>query len=231
MADNTSAESPKATQTKKWSEARARDKKAREEAKAAEAEANKPKPPREIDYVLVRHLARSPRARTMRAARAGHRRQGVLLDDGTRIRKKGRQRLTEVSLDVFVRNHARILEFVQVGTLELVDPADFQPIPYAELLEIAKKHVKGELDTDSRVPQDAPMGSVEENTAPAPKDAPPPAAPEAGKGDVYYEEELKKMTRADLNNLASSNFGVNNPEGMPNKQAVVDAIMSAGGGE
>ena len=231
MVDNPSAESPKAAQAKKnWTEARARGKKAREEAKAAAAEAAKPKPPREIDYVLVRHMARSPRARTMRAARAGHRRQGVLLDDGTRIRKKGRQRLTELAMETFVKNHARILEFVRVGALELVDPFDLEPIPYAELVDIAKKLVGGELDTDTRVPQDPPMGSVEENTAPEPKDAPPPA-PEASQKDAYYEEELKKMTRPDLNELASSQFGINRPDNMPNKQAVIDAIVAAGGGE
>jgi len=110
-------------------------KKADEDAKAKAEEleriANRP-----LYHVLVRHMARSPRTRTMRAARAGHRRQGVLLDDGTRIRKKGRKRYTEVDLRELARNNQRFLEFVRVGAIEVCDPKTEHAIPYNDLVKM-----------------------------------------------------------------------------------------------
>ena len=91
--------------------------------------------PKRIEYILVRHMGRSPRTRTLRAARGGHRRQGVLLKNGQRIRKKGRKRLTQLHLKDFVENHTRLLEYVRVGAIEFVNPVTLQPIPYDDLLD------------------------------------------------------------------------------------------------
>jgi hypothetical protein len=102
----------------------------------------------EIFHVLVRHMARSPRTRTLRAGRAGHRRQGVLLDDGTRIRKRGRGRYTQVDLTRFAQNHTRLLEYIRTGAIEVCDPKTEQPIPYEgvkELLGSVAGHVNDVL--------------------------------------------------------------------------------------
>ncbi len=101
----------------------------------AEAEeiANRP-----LFHVLIRNMARSPRTRTARAARSGHRRQGVLLDDGTRIRKQGRRRYTEVDLRTFANNHQRLLEYVRVGSIEVCDPKTERAILYEDLVELVK---------------------------------------------------------------------------------------------
>ena len=104
---------------------------AEEAAEEAERVANRP-----LFHVLVRHMARSPRTRTMRAARAGHRRQGVLLDDGTRIRKRGRRRFTEVDLRELANNNQKLLEYVRIGALEVCDPKTEQSIPYEGLLKM-----------------------------------------------------------------------------------------------
>ena len=110
--------------------------KAAAEAKAAKAEELERVANRPLYHVLVRHMARSPRTRTMRAARSGHRRQGVILDDGKRIRKKGRRRYTEVDLREMVRNNQRLLEYVRIGAIEVCDPKNEQAIPYEGLVEL-----------------------------------------------------------------------------------------------
>lgn len=245
--NDTTAESPAQAQNapdKAWLEARAKDKKAREKAAEEKAEKDAERPTKELNYILCRHMARSPRTRTMRAARAGHRRQGVLLDDGTRIRKKGRGRLTQISIDTFVRNHARLLEFVKVGSLEFLNPATQQRIPYAELEQIAKgfcDSVKADFKQEDRVPQDPVLGSDHpDNTAPteptemAPppdmEDLPPATEPEPEpetEASELDEASLKKMGRDELNMLAAEH-GVENPAELPNKGAVIEAILAGG---
>jgi hypothetical protein len=247
--ENTTAESPAQAQNapdKAWLKARAADKEAREKALAEKAEREATHPNKPFDYILCRHMARSPRTRTMRAARAGHRRQGVLLDDGSRIRKKGRGRLTPISIDVFVHNHARLLEYVRVGSIEFLNPATQERIPYAELEQIAKSwcdSVKAEFSTESKVPQDPVLGSDRpDNTAPTdyvaplleddgtPADLPPDLEdlpPEDEDKPSYTEADLKKMSREELNTLAEES-GIKDPAGMPNKGAVIEAILAGG---
>ena len=189
--------------------------------------------PTPTQLVLVRHMARSPRTRTMRAARSGHRRQGVLLDDGTRIRKKGKRRYTEVDLAALASNHQRFLEFVRVGTIEVCDPVTEQAYSYEEL--VAKlKALAGAID-ESGVNQDAVLGSDQpENSAPSiappPMDDLPPAdpgVPELDETNGLTEEELLKMNRKDLDKVAKKDYGVEDPDKLPNKQAVVEAIFAA----
>jgi hypothetical protein len=150
----------------------------------------------------------------MRAARAGHRRQGILLDDGTRIRKKGRQRLTELTMKTFIGNQAKILELIKIGALELVNPNTLNPMSHDEVMALVGQSSVGKASAPAK-----PTAPVE-NKAPVKNGKP-----------TTFEEELKKMNRGDLNKIASRRYGVSGPEGFPNKQAVIDAILAAGGGE
>lgn len=196
-------------------------------------------------YVLVRHMARNPRTRTMRAARSGHRRQGVLLDDGTRIRKKGRKRFTQVALTTMVDNHQRLLEYLRVGTLEACDPVTERPMDYQEVLDLIKSlgAAKGEFKLDeSGVQQDSVDGSDDpENFAPPPspkrvrKENPPPkteVGPTQGSAPVegHTEGELFAMKLDELKTIAVNTYGVdkNAVSSMRVKKEVVAAIFAQG---
>lgn len=215
-------------------------------AAASPAEVTRP-----FDYFLVHHMARSRRTRTLRAARAGHRRQGVILDDGTRIKKRG-ERFTEIGVDKFLTAHSRLLEYVRVGAIEVHDPRTMQPIPYDELISVLKtlgKDLVGKgfkVDESAMVPQGpVPGSSSTENMAPIPPEdsdlipseeeaeavieaaAEPQAEPEPEEtGPGYTEEELNAMTRKELNKLAEKEFDVRDPASLSNKQAVIDAILA-----
>lgn len=175
-------------------------------------------------YILVRHMARSPRTRTMRAARSGHRRQGVLLDDGSRVRRKGKKRYTQVDLKNFIDNHTQLLEYVRVGTLEICDPVTERAISYDDLVKLLRELGGSELKfSDAGLQQGAIAGSeMPENAAPAEEKA--PAAEASAKG--FSEEELMKMSRGRLNKVARRDYGVENPEKLANKEEVVQAIFS-----
>lgn len=114
------------------------------EKKAAEDEriANRP-----LTYILVRHMGRSPRTRTLRAGRAGHRRQGVVLDDGTRIRKKGKKRMTQVDLAAVVDNHAHLLELILVGTIEVCDPYTGNAMQYDDVVGVIESYARHRVHT------------------------------------------------------------------------------------
>jgi len=125
-----------------------------EAAAAAEADAKRRDEiaNRPMLHVLVRHMARSPRTRTMRAARAGHRRQGVILDNGLRLRRKGRGRFTELDLRDFAENHERLLEYVRVGSLEVCDPRSERIIPYDSLCELLEEVGQWVAQTNAEAP-------------------------------------------------------------------------------
>jgi len=152
------------------------------------------------EVLLVRHMCRSPLTRTARAARAGHRRQGIVLADGTRIRKKGSRRFTVLALRDLVQNQERILELVRIGALEVCDTNE-RALSYEALVE----KLTG-----------APVKE------PAPVEEPAPA-----KTDGYTEEDLLEMGLDALKDVAVSEFKV--PSGdvkkLRAKQAVVDLIM------
>lgn len=161
----------------------------------------------EDGVVLVRHMCRSPLTRTKRAARAGHRRQGVVLGNGQRIRKKSRRHLVSVGLDVLIAGAERVMEYVRVGTLEICDPRTATAIPYEDLPELLN---------GTTPPLPPPT------TAPTPPPPPPPSNPSEG----YSEEELEKKTRSELNKIAME-FGIKDADRLPNKPAVIDAIFTA----
>ena len=196
--------------------------------------------PRALDYILVRHMARNPRTRTLRAARSGHRRQGVLLDDGTRIRKKGRKRFTEVALTTMVDNHQRLLEYLRVGTLEACDPRTERPLEYEEVLSLIKNLGSDQKEftlDDSGVQQDTVDGSDNpENFAPPPspkkpsKGGSPPKVEQAAppKEEGHTEGELLAMKLDELKLVAVNTYGVDKDavSSMRAKREVVTAIFA-----
>jgi len=150
---------------------------AKKAAEAAQEEADaefKKTCERPLHHVLVRHMGRSPRTRTMRAARSGHRRQGVLLDDGSRIRRKGKKRLTELDLRAFVDNHRRLMEYVRVGTIEILDAWTEFPVSYndlkSRLIELGDQVVK-ERNEEAK---EAHKAAVEAAKAAGAEPPPPP---------------------------------------------------------
>lgn len=192
--------------------------------------------PRVKDYVLVRHMARNPRTRTMRAARAGHRRQGVLLDDGTRIRKKGRKRFTEVALTTLADNHQKLLEYIRVGSLEACDPATERPLSYQDVLALIQKSGASrqgfKLD-DSGVQQGAVDGADKlENAAPPPAVKKEPKAAESPPPPKRKptESELHSMKLDELKVVAVNTYGMsaNAVGSMRAKREVISAILAQG---
>lgn len=160
-------------------------------------------------YFLVNHIGRSRLTKGMRKSRAGYRRQGILLADGTRIRKKGRRRRNVLSARVILANWEKIFDLLERGIIEIQDPVTERPIPIDEL---------GALLEAPMQPQ-AAAPSAEDNGVDAPAVAPP---------DGYTEEQLLAMSRKALNRIAAREFGVSEPDKLPNKPAVVEAIMAAG---
>jgi hypothetical protein len=259
-----------------------------ERAKQEEEERQENYRARPLSHVLVRHMGRSPRTRTMRAARSGHRRQGVLLDDGTRIRKKGKRRFTEVDLRELINNHQKFLEHVRVGSIEVCDPRNEEPIPYDDLVsgiknlgvEMAAKEAtlaKEKYEEDLKAWKEACKGlkkdaprppkpskpegvdfqldetGIEEDSVDGSEKpenvAPPPPETlteetqteetqteedsiegETSEGEAengYTHEQLMKKTRSELDKVAAEEYEVEDPESLPNKEAVIDAIFAA----
>jgi len=210
-----------------------------------------------IHHILVRHMARSARTRTLRAGRAGHRRQGVLLDDGTRIRKRGRRRYTSVDLSTMVYNHQKLLEYVRVGTLEVCDPVTEQRIPYEGLVELIEGLANNmQLDkfelNEEGVEEGPVLGSeVEDNTSPrgdetktdidtsammaahdqaeAKKRGEANSPPsENGEEEGLTEADLKKMNRKELDELAEQ--CELNPSDYAKKDELIEALLDLGEG-
>lgn len=163
-------------------------------------------------YFLVNHIGRSRLTKGMRKSRAGYRRQGILLADGTRIRKKGRRRRNILSAEKLLANWEKIYDLSERGIIEIQDPVTERPIPIDQL-GVA-------LGAATQPP--APSLASEENGVDAPEVAPP---------EGYTEEQLLAMSRKALNRIAAREFGVNEPDKLPNKAAVIEAIMAAGGQE
>lgn len=122
------------------------------EASKVESEDKVTTPTKPKDYVLLQHLQRDRGTRSLRAARGGHRRQGVLLEDGTRIRQRA-YRYTELSVANLVSNHQSLLEHVREGRLAVFAP-DETPLSYDEVVslvggELQKSDVKSEVNESS----------------------------------------------------------------------------------
>lgn len=200
-------------------------------------------------YVLVRHTGRSALTRTTRALRSGHRRKGVLLDDGTRIRKKGKKRLTAVTLSTFVGNNQRLLEYVRVGQIEVCDAETESALSYDELVERIAELAGGKDKLDERSRYElirgpvldmesapaAPAAPAEEPPAEEPPVEEPPAEepPAEEEGKTYSEDELLAMNLEPLKTLAVEEFGLNEGDvkKLRAKKDVVALIMEADASE
>jgi len=95
---------------------------AEEGAVQEEKEEVKKNPPRPKDYVFVNHMMRSARSGLKRHARSGNRRQGVILDNGQRLRRRGARLMNEVNLRTMVECHRRFLDYIEAGIIEVYDP-------------------------------------------------------------------------------------------------------------
>lgn len=160
-------------------------------------------------YFLVNHIGQNRLMRSQRKLRAGFRRQGILLSDGTRIRKRGRRKYNVVTVKAILANWEQIFDLLDRGIIEILDPVTERPI-----------HVD-ELSTRLEAPmREAPTPPAsEENGADAPAVAP---------AEGYTEEQLLSLSRKALNRVAVREFRVKEPEKLPNKAAVIEAIMAAG---
>lgn len=256
-------------------------------------------------WVYVRHVGRSAANRASRRARAGHRRQGVLLDNGLRIRKRGRQRLTKLNLKEFVQNHERLFHYLDNCMIEVIDPKTLKVISREDLLgglrglagEFGKKIKVGDpkvpyalvsglkektsppltrpddatlddIDTsavtasvdqanamrdgegnpppsetgngepDAEVDtEEADAGQVQDAPADTEVDAPDglPPAEEGTEGEEpeldVLAKELDAMNRKELDKLAAKEYGLKDAKKLPNKQAVIEAIITEVGKE
>jgi hypothetical protein len=117
--------------------------------------------------LFVRNLARSPLARTARATRTGRRQTGVLLGDGTRLRRSGK-RTTELSLAAFQDEADNLLAAVEDGFIEIQGPNE-KTLSLADLRKLA-----GGV---------APAPEPEPEPEPVEEPPPPPPEPKAEKAD------------------------------------------------
>jgi hypothetical protein len=201
-------------------------------------------PARPKEYVLVNHMMKSARSGLKRHARSGNRRQGVILDNGQRIRKRGYRMMNEVNLRTMVASHRRLLDYLESGIIEVIDPVTSKALTVAELIkkieEVGSRATPGEkmkVDwapsaVDPKPDSTQPNMEVAEELAKSPE-ATGESEEVVGDGEPEQgltEEELLKLSRSDLNDTARE-YGVDNPEGLKNKQEVVDAIFEAQAGE
>ena len=224
------------------------------ESKADEAAIDTPEtaePKAEMPYIYVRHVGRSAVNRASRHARSGHRRQGAILDNGVRIRKKGRYRLTKVALKEFVANHERLFFYIDNGIIEVIDPASLTAIPRDELLDLiqniaggygCKVTVTDEILPPSLItgmtqhpatrPQDAVQSEVDETEAEE-EESTEVDETEAEDGEDAEDEveeelteaDLKKMNRKELDKLAEENDV--NPKDFSTKDELIEALLEA----
>ena len=119
---------------------------ARQKALAADYKASSGVGP--LDYVLVKHMARSRDTRAERRGTAGNRYHDVRLGTGRRIRRRG-ERLTEVNFTDLLENQENLLEMVKCGRIRVYDPTTEEVIPFEMLkggLANMLGHCQRELD-------------------------------------------------------------------------------------
>lgn len=174
------------------------DPKAPEEEVKDEAEEKKAEPvePRAIDYILLKHMGRHRSTHTLRAVRPGRRRHRFMLNDGTRIRRKGRQRFTEVSYKLMLESLTQILEGIVTGFIQVYQPGSAEPMGLREF-ESFVGEVEDKLGQDAIVDYEVLRG-VEDllplHEINIPK-RPPPAEPledDQDDGEETQEESPPK---------------------------------------
>ena len=218
-----------------------------EEALVEKTETNQPKT--RANAVLVRHISKRVQSRSgRRVARGGGRRQGVVLDNGLRIRKKGRLRLNVVHLSEFARSSDRLMAAMDLSIIEVLDPNTMKVLSKEELfgrLNIAVKESVNPRPADATredIDVSAVTAAVDQANAKRDGEAnPPPSERDTGllddegeemseEGDELSMDDLEKMSRKDLDKLAVD-YGVEDPKKLANKGEVIDAIVAAAEGK
>jgi hypothetical protein len=107
---------------------------------------------------------------------------------------------------VILANWEKIFDLLGRGIIEIQDPVTERPIPIDELGALLEAPMQAALP-------------AEEDGVDAPATAPP---------EGYTEEQLLSMSRKALNRIAVREFGIKEPDKLPNKAAVIEAIMAVG---
>jgi len=209
----------------------------------AEPEVKKP------DYFLIKHLGTDRPTRGLRAANRGNRARPIIFDDGIRV-LPGRLRVTELPFSDYLDNHESILDWVRAGVIEVQD-AQQRALSYEQLKALTAELGKGregfkvtvgvsldqekqeaalytEVNKDSTKP-DIDLSAVlaAQDQAEAKKRGEANEEPKSEEKPSYSEEELLAMNRKELNKVAADEFGIESPEKLPSKQAVVEAIFKS----
>lgn len=161
---------------------------------------------------LIRHMQRSPLTRILRATRAGHRRSRFQLPDGTIIRRKGKQRVTELTRARLEKHFDWFMDGIKLGFIQLFKPGAHSPLSVAAIAAEMNKPAPAPAaidQVDTPTPEDN-----EENVS--------ESVPESG----YSEDQLKAMSLKKLRSVALQ-YGVGNPARFKSKQEVIDAIFAA----
>lgn len=72
------------------------------------------------DFLMIRNLARDPQSKVQRATRSCRRQTGFILEDGTRLRRRGK-RATQIGFDTFKASSERFICGVEDGFIEIQD--------------------------------------------------------------------------------------------------------------
>lgn len=219
-----------------------------EEKSVDKAEEKKKNPPRAKDYIFINHMMRSARSGLKRHMRSGNRRQGVILDNGQRLRRRGNRLMNEVNLRTLVECHHKLLGYLESGIIEAIDPHTQKVMTIEQVIaKIKEVGYRMNLKQDLLVAYDTPISEaglpdpnstqpnikVMEELAKTPEatgqdETPPEDNVEPNEG--LTEDDLVKLSRSKLNDTAME-YGIEDPGSYKTKQDVIDAIFEAQAGE
>jgi hypothetical protein len=167
-----------------------------------------------LDYVMVRHMGYSAETKAHRSARAGQRKQRMMLDTGRRIRCKG-GRYTEVTFSDVLANFNTLLAGVRSGAIRVCRPDNLAALTMSQFVDLGARLaedfkvdlrvdntlleplVADQADTKVWVPKTPEVVELEEE-APKSEEAPtatlaPEPAPEPALVSLPVVEETKPM--------------------------------------
>jgi hypothetical protein len=145
-------------------------------------------------FVLLQHQQRWAGTRGLRAERGGHRRQGVLLDDGTRIRQKA-YRFTEMPVSGLLANHQSILEHVREGRVAVYQPDGETELTYDKLVLFIQTELKSEKIKDHGLKEQVQVATAGVPIEPEKTPEVPAEAPESPKEEEKSGEAPKPSTK------------------------------------
>lgn len=187
--------------------------------------------PPEVLYVF--NLYYDTESHSARRLRPGNM-TGFLLDNGRRIRSKGRHRLDEVSLADVVRNLDKLVDGVRRKYVEVYLDGDGRQLVTAEMLEdLRPGKARG------RPHGEKPLPPAEKKPAESPPAEKKPEVNLESRVEVASRlgaelrparrslDDLMKLNRADLDEEARK-AGVERPEDHKTKRELADAILERG---